>query len=143
MGSVIGERRKMIVSKIDMESLPDYCESCSWYGMRPDPDRGISEGCELAGVCIDDDQPEEWIYDGNKRPEACPLVEIEPEREFGKIIIQAISPFDGEDCYCSECDHGELLPSFKFCPYCGVKFQDVVEDEHIDIPIEYFENGGI
>lgn len=32
--------------------------------------------CESCKNHDDDDQPEEWIYDGNGRPEACPLIEI-------------------------------------------------------------------
>ena len=31
--------------------------------------------------CMDDDQPKEWIYDGNGRPEACPLFEVEGSEE--------------------------------------------------------------
>ena len=31
--------------------------------------------------CTDDDQPEEWRYDGNSRPKACPLIEIKGDEE--------------------------------------------------------------
>jgi hypothetical protein len=30
---------------------------------------------------MDDDQPEEWIYDGNGRPKACPLVEVKEDTD--------------------------------------------------------------
>ena len=40
------------------------------------------------------------------------------ERKKGKIIIRS-NMLDGEDCYCSECDHWGLMPDYQFCPYCG------------------------
>lgn len=47
------------------------------------------------------------------------------ERKTGKIKIMAVNPFDGEDCYCSECEHWGLLPDYQWCPYCGVKLEGV------------------
>lgn len=71
----------MICIKTGMEKLPEYCEECQWYGTRPHPYNGWTNICELMSHCMDDDQPKEWIYDGNSRPEACPLVEMaEQER---------------------------------------------------------------
>lgn len=51
---------------------------------------------------------------------------IEPQRK-GHIIIRS-NMLDGEDCFCSECDHWALLPDYKFCPYCGVAFEDVISE---------------
>jgi hypothetical protein len=30
---------------------------------------------------MDDDQPEEWIYDGDSRPKACPLIEVNDDSD--------------------------------------------------------------
>ena len=35
--------------------------------------------------CMDDDQPDEWIYDGNGRPKACPLMEVSDEQSEGNM----------------------------------------------------------
>lgn len=69
-------RNRMVVIKTSLKEIPQYCEDCQWYECRPHPNKGWSEGCGLMMHCIDDDQPEEWIYDGNGRPEACPLDEV-------------------------------------------------------------------
>ena len=67
----------MIAIKSDaMERMPKYCDDCIWYGTRPHPHKGWTDMCELMGRCMDDDQEEEWIYDGNGRPKACPLIEV-------------------------------------------------------------------
>lgn len=49
-------------------------------------------------------------------------------RTTGHIEIKVISPFDGEDCYCSNCGAYSLLPTYKFCPMCGCKFTDVRQE---------------
>lgn len=67
----------MIAIKSDaMKRMPKYCDDCIWYGTRPHPHKGWTDICELMGHCMDDDQEEEWIYDGNGRPKACPLIEV-------------------------------------------------------------------
>ena len=67
----------MIAIKVTaMAEMPETCDDCCWHGCKPHPDKGWTDGCELMGHCIDDDQPKEWIYDGNRRPAACPLIEI-------------------------------------------------------------------
>ena len=67
----------MIVIKTDIKRMPEYCDACIWHGSRPHPNKGWTELCELMGRCMDDDQDDEWIYDGDSRPKACPLVEID------------------------------------------------------------------
>lgn len=69
----------MIAIKTSLQKMPEYCDDCQWYGCRPHPFKGWSEACELMTQCMDDDQPEEWIYDGNGRPAACPLIDLEDE----------------------------------------------------------------
>ena len=69
----------MIAIKTSLRNLPEYCEDCQWYECRPHPMKGWSESCGLMNECMDDDGPKEWIYDGNGRPEACPLVNVEQE----------------------------------------------------------------
>lgn len=59
-----------------MDRMPEVCDECVWYGSRPHPAKGWTEQCELMCKCLDDGEPKEWIYDGNGRPEACPLIEI-------------------------------------------------------------------
>lgn len=49
----------------------------------------------------------------------------------GKIIIRS-NMLDGEDCYCSKCDHWGLLPNYEFCPYCGVAFEGVITEGEED-----------
>jgi hypothetical protein len=46
------------------------------------------------------------------------LVSLPSAQRKGKIIIRS-NMLDGEDCYCSKCDHWALLPDYKFCPYCS------------------------
>lgn len=64
-----------------MRQMPEYCDDCCWYECRPHPARGWSESCGLMMHCMDDDQPEEWIYDGNGRPQACPLIEVDDDKD--------------------------------------------------------------
>ena len=66
----------MVAIKTNLEKLPRYCEECQWYASRPHPYKGWTEICELMCKCMDDDRAEEWIYDGNGRPKACPLIDI-------------------------------------------------------------------
>lgn len=67
----------MIAIKTDIQDMPRGCDYCRWYGTRPHPYKGWTDICELMSQCMDDDQPEEWVFDGNKRPAACPLVEFD------------------------------------------------------------------
>ena len=72
----------MIAIKITaMKEMPSGCDGCSWYGSRPHPAKGWTEICELMCHCMDDDQPEEWIYDGDSRPKACPLIEVNDDSD--------------------------------------------------------------
>ena len=67
----------MIAIKVEcMKHMPSDCDFCYWFGTRPHPYKGWTDICELMGHCMDDDQPEEWIYSGDGRPKACPLVEV-------------------------------------------------------------------
>lgn len=52
-----------------------------------------------------------------------------------------ISIFDEEESKCSECQKEYYYPisrGYNFCPNCGAKMEDPE-----DIPMEYFENGGM
>lgn len=66
----------MIAIKTNIEKMPEYCDNCRWYGCKPHPMKGWSVICELMNQCLDDDQEEGWIYDGNGRPKNCPLMEV-------------------------------------------------------------------
>lgn len=67
----------MVVIKTNIEEMPKVCDECTWYGTKPHPYKGWSDSCELMSHCLDYDQPKEWIYDGNDRPIACPLYEVQ------------------------------------------------------------------
>ena len=67
-----------------MKSLPETCDNCTYYGCRPHPYKGWSQSCELCMHCMDDDEPEGWIYDGDNRPKNCPLIEVEPQESEDK-----------------------------------------------------------
>lgn len=64
-----------------MAKMPDRCDTCIWFGTRPHPHKGWTDLCDLMGHCIDDDQPDEWVFDGNERPKACPLMEVNDNDE--------------------------------------------------------------
>jgi len=67
----------MVVMKMThMEKLPETCDDCPYYSCKPHPYKGWVDGCELCCQCMDDDQEDDWIYDGNSRPKNCPLMEI-------------------------------------------------------------------
>ena len=103
----------MIAIKTTMEYMPSDCDYCRWFGTRPHPYKGWTDICELMGHCMDDDQPEEWIYSGDSRPKACPLVEIAEQTEPQKS--------------CSTCGYSPQTPS---CDTCyGYSNWWVLEDE--------------
>lgn len=60
-----------------MAKMPEYCGECEYYGLRPHPYKGWMDLCELCWHCMDEDQEEGWIWDGNGRPKNCPLIEVE------------------------------------------------------------------
>ena len=64
-----------------MKELPEFCDDCCWYDCLPHPEKGWTEFCGLMHHDMDDDQPEEWIYDGNGRPQACPLIEVKDDSD--------------------------------------------------------------
>ena len=41
------------------------------------------------------------------------------DRPQGEWEIYAVSPFDGEDCRCSNCGKTGCAPYWNFCPNCG------------------------
>lgn len=104
----------MIAIKTSLEKLPDYCDNCHWYTCRPHPHKGWTELCELESHCMDDDQSREWIYDGNGRPEACPLREVEAKQRGTWI-------FDNRGIRtCSVCGQERATKKRdNFCPQCG------------------------
>lgn len=85
----------MVVIKTDIKFMPEYCDDCRWFGCKPHPYKGWSDSCELMSQCMDDDQEEEWIYDGNGRPKNCPLMEIDVEVE--KVGCRAHTNRDRKD----------------------------------------------
>lgn len=72
----------MIVLKMSyLDKLPETCDDCIYGETSPDPFKGWTEYCQLCHHCLDDDQPEEWIYGGDGRPDACPLIEVKEYEE--------------------------------------------------------------
>ena len=41
------------------------------------------------------------------------------DRPQGEWEIYVVSPFDGEDCRCSNCGKTGCAPYWNFCPNCG------------------------
>lgn len=76
------ERKKIIVIKTEFVELPEYCEACRYFGSRPHPRDGWMDLCELCGERIDADgcKDDGWCYDGNKRPDNCPLMEVTDDK---------------------------------------------------------------
>lgn len=76
------ERKKMVVIKTEFKMLPEECETCCYYGCRPHPRDGWMDLCELCGERIDGDgcKDDGWHYDGEKRPDNCPLMEVEYDK---------------------------------------------------------------
>lgn len=66
---------------------------------------------------------------------------IDPERKKGKWIDNETSYADGvrQTCTCSVCGQRSVRPLGRFCRWCGADMRG----ESDDIPIEYFESGGI
>ncbi len=106
-----------------MNKMPESCDECIWFETRPHPHRGWTDICQLEAHCLDDDQPKEWIYSGDGRVKACPLIEInaQPERKKGhwKMELDPYGFFD-KIPVCSECGcTTEMRKIYKFCPNCG------------------------
>lgn len=72
----------MVVIKTEFVELPEYCEACCYFGSRPHPRDGWMDLCELCGERIDGDRCKDdgWCYDGEKRPDNCPLMEVEDDK---------------------------------------------------------------
>lgn len=71
-----------IVIKTEFVELPEYCEACRFFGSRPNPRDGWMDLCELCGERIDSDgcKDDGWCYDGNKRPDNCPMMEVTDDK---------------------------------------------------------------
>lgn len=68
----------MIAIKMSgMQKLPESCDDCIYFASRPHPFKGWTDLCELCVQCLDDDQPDGWIYGGDNRPKNCPLIDLE------------------------------------------------------------------
>ena len=67
---------------IEIKEIPEYCEACRYFGSRPHPRGGWMDLCELCGERIDADgcKDDGWCYDGNKRPDNCPLMEVTDDK---------------------------------------------------------------
>ena len=66
----------MIAIKTSIKLLPEYCEDCIYFGVKPHPYKGWTDICELCCEHMDDDAEDDWVYDGNGRPKNCPLIEV-------------------------------------------------------------------
>lgn len=63
--------------------LPKYCDECPYYETRPHPMRGWTDSCALCSQCLDCEEGDDgWHYDGNKRPDNCPLVDLDKDNEY-------------------------------------------------------------
>lgn len=80
------ERRiEVVVMKMThMKHVPESCDDCLYFSTRPHPYKGWTDGCELCMQCLDDDQEDDWIFDGNGRPKNCPLMEVDEPQSGGE-----------------------------------------------------------
>lgn len=62
--------------------------------------------------------------------EEFPTADTVPVRH-GKWIVYVISPFDGEDVKCSECGQHGCAPYWDYCPYCGSKNDEIINENDI------------
>lgn len=72
----------MVVIRTEFKEVPEQCEDCCYYASRPHPRDGWMDLCELCGERIDGDgcKDDGWYYDGEKRPDNCPLMEVENDK---------------------------------------------------------------
>ena len=66
----------MICIKTDLMKLPQRCDECDWWQTDPHPRKGWVDWCGLCKEVTDDDASDGWLYDGEKRPNNCPLVDV-------------------------------------------------------------------
>lgn len=64
-----------------IKEMPEDCVECVWFECRPHPDKGWFDNCGLTMHSLDDDQPKEWAWSGDGRPDACPLIDVPEEGE--------------------------------------------------------------
>lgn len=50
-------------------------------------------------------------------------------RPQGHWEIYTVSPFDGEDCRCSECGAIGCVPYWDYCPHCGALMEGEVDGQ--------------
>ena len=50
------------------------------------------------------------------------------DRPQGEWEIYTVSPFDGEDCRCSNCGQSGCAPYWNFCPNCGARMKGANTD---------------
>lgn len=66
----------MVVIKTEMSKLQKGCEDCSYFCLGMHPIDGIEDMvCRLSGVMLVS-RDESRNYDGEKRPDNCPLMEL-------------------------------------------------------------------
>ena len=51
------------------------------------------------------------------------------DRPQGVWEIYTVSPFDGEDCRCSECGQTGCAPYWDYCPNCGARMKGADNDQ--------------
>ena len=73
----------MIAIRTEIKELPEQCEDCGYFGTRPHPYDGWMDLCELCGERIDGNgcKDDGWNYDGEKRPDNCPLMEVSDDKQ--------------------------------------------------------------
>ena len=70
----------------------------------------------------------EKIYRVQMNSKGMPNFSTAVEVPQGEWEIYVISPFDGEDCRCSECGQTGCVPYWDYCPNCGARMKGV-DDE--------------
>ena len=52
------------------------------------------------------------------------------DRPQGEWEIYMVSPFDGEDCRCSECGQTGCAPYWDYCPNCGCRMKGADDETY-------------
>lgn len=67
-------------------------------------------------------KPNELIFDALKTAIESGINNVPSADEpQGEWEIYVISPFDGEDCRCPKCGETGCVPSWNYCPNCGIR----------------------
>lgn len=102
-----------------LENIFNRCEEIKWHLQDGDTDKDDYK--------MYPDYLTVWKYLNQDEDHGADTVPV----RHGKWIIYVISPFDGEDVKCSECGQHGCAPYWDYCPYCGSKNDEIINENDI------------